>query len=80
MNNQIDIGSVSIKLRVEVGEVTLSLNDLSTLTSGSVLRLNQYAGEEVKIYANDTLIAHGDVVVVGDNYGVRIKTISETSK
>ena len=47
------------------------------LTRGSIIELDKVAGEPVELYANGKLVAHGEVVVIEDNFGLRITSITE---
>jgi len=64
--------SVHLTLSVESGRTSLTVRQVIELQKGSVIELDRIAGEAVDIYANDRLIAKGDVVVVDDKFGVRI--------
>ena len=50
------------------------------LTKGSIVTLNKAAGEPVELYANGKLIAYGEVVVIEDNFGLRITHITDPAK
>jgi flagellar motor switch protein FliN len=63
---------VHLNLTVELGRTNLSVRQVLELQKGTVVELDRIAGEAVDIYVNDRLIAHGDVVVVDDKFGVRI--------
>jgi flagellar motor switch protein FliN/FliY len=63
---------VSLQLAVELGRSRLTVRQVLELQKGSVVELNRMAGDAVDIYVNDHLIAHGEVVVVDDKFGVRI--------
>ncbi len=64
---------VSVSLRV--GSTDISIRDLVTLVEGSVVALDQDAGESMDVLVNGTLIAHGEIVVVDDQYGVRLTDV-----
>lgn len=64
--------NVHLSLSVELGRTSLTVRQVIELQKGSVVELDRIAGEAVDIYANDRLIAKGDVVVVDDKFGVRI--------
>jgi len=66
---------VTLNLTVRLGETDLPLKQVLELTRGSVVELNRVAGEPVDLYANGKLIAKGEVVVIEDNFGLRITTI-----
>lgn len=63
---------VEVPVSVSLGRTRMRMRELLALTQGSVVELDQYVGEEVEIRVNNCLIAHGEVVGVDGNYGVRI--------
>jgi len=69
------IVDVPIKVSVELGRSQMTVQEILSLEKGSVIELNRIAGDPVDIYVNDYLIAMGEVVVVDDNFGVRITKI-----
>lgn len=66
---------VSITLSLEVGRTRLPIRNLLQLNQGSVIELERAAGDALDIYANGTLVAQGEVVVVNDRFGVRITDV-----
>ena len=62
---------------VELGRATLPVKKVLELTRGSIIELEKIAGEPVELYANGKLIAHGEVVVIEDNFGLRITSMTE---
>ena len=64
---------VSISLRV--GSTEISIRDLVKLVEGSVISLDRDASEPMDVLVNGTLIAHGEIVVVDDRYGVRLTDV-----
>lgn len=66
---------VHLNLTVELGKTDLSIKDVLELTRGSVIELERVAGEPVDLMANGKLIAKGEVVVIEDNFGLRITSI-----
>ncbi len=66
---------VSLSLTVELGKTQLSIKEVLELTRGSVIELDRVAGEPVDLLANGKLIAKGEVVVIEDNFGLRITSI-----
>jgi flagellar motor switch protein FliN len=66
------LSDVSLEVTVQLGQVRMRLRDLLNLTEGSVVELDRSIGTPVDVLANGSLIARGDVVVVGDELGVRI--------
>jgi flagellar motor switch protein FliN/FliY len=74
-NNLELIMSVPIQITVELGKTKKKIKDIAELTVGNIVELNRQAGDQVDVVANGRLIAKGDVVVVDDNYSVRITEI-----
>jgi flagellar motor switch protein FliN len=71
---------ISLKVTVELGRTRMSLHQVLELQNGSVVELDRLAGEPVDVFINERLLAHGEVVVVDDKFGVRItELISPTS-
>ncbi len=66
---------VAMRVSVELGRSSLTVEEVLELGPGSVVELNKLAGEPVDILVNDRLIARGEVVVVDENFGVRITEI-----
>ncbi len=66
------LADVELELTVELGQTRRSLREILALGPGSVLELDKHAGEVVDILVNGQLVARGEVVVIGENYGVRI--------
>ncbi len=74
LDNLLDI---KLQLTVELGRTTLPVKKVLELTRGSIVELEKIAGEPVELYANGKLIAHGEVVVIEDHFGLRITNMSE---
>jgi flagellar motor switch protein FliN len=66
---------VKLRISVELGRTEMFVRDLLNLGIESVVELNKLSGEPVEILVNDKLFAKGEVVVVEDNFGVRITEI-----
>jgi flagellar motor switch protein FliN/FliY len=66
---------VSVTLSLEVGRVRLPVRDLLRLSQGSILELDRLAGEPLDVLVNGIPIARGEVVVVNDNFGVRLTEV-----
>ncbi|MEW8976788.1 MAG: flagellar motor switch protein FliN [Symbiobacterium sp.] len=66
------LADVELELTAELGQTRRSLREILELGPGSVLELDKHAGEAVDILVNGQLVARGEVVVIGENYGVRI--------
>ena len=77
-NKNLDIlMDVKLQLNVELGRCELPIKKVLEITRGSIIELDKVAGEPVELYANGKLIAHGEVVVIDDNFGLRITNITE---
>lgn len=75
-SNQFDlIMDVSLRVSVELGRTRMTVEEVLALGTGSVVELNKLAGEPVDILVNEALIARGEVVVVDENFGVRVTEI-----
>lgn len=66
---------VPFQLSVELGATRLPMRDVLQLGPGSVIQLDQPAEDPVNLYVNGKLVARGEVVVVEDRYGVKIKEV-----
>jgi flagellar motor switch protein FliN/FliY len=66
---------VKVDLTVRIGSCMLPMRDVVELGEGTVLQLDQLASEPVGLYVNDKLIARGEVVVVEENFGIKITQI-----
>jgi flagellar motor switch protein FliN/FliY len=63
---------VKVKVAVQLGSCMLPMRNVLELAAGSVVQLNQHASDPVGLYVNDKLVAYGEVVVVEDNFGIKI--------
>jgi flagellar motor switch protein FliN len=63
---------VDVKLTVEIGSTSLTLRELLALGESSVIELDRQANELLDVFVNGTLIGRGEVVTVGDRFGVRM--------
>jgi len=66
---------IPVKLSVEIGRTRINISNLLKLNQGSVVELDRIAGEPMDIMVNGTLIAHGEVVVVNEKFGIRLTDI-----
>ncbi|HNJ03831.1 MAG TPA: flagellar motor switch protein FliN, partial [Leptospiraceae bacterium] len=66
---------VQMTLTVELGRTKMFIKDILGLGEGSIIELDKLAGEPVDLYVNDRLIARGEVVVIDENFGVRVTDI-----
>ncbi|MGH8195677.1 MAG: flagellar motor switch protein FliN [Woeseiaceae bacterium] len=66
---------VPVNVSLRVGSTDLSIRDLVKLVEGSVIALDRQADEAMDVLVNGTLIAHGEIVVVDDRFGVRLTDV-----
>ncbi|MGD8976407.1 MAG: flagellar motor switch protein FliN [Gammaproteobacteria bacterium] len=66
---------VPVNLSLEVGRTSMSVGDLLQLSQGSVVELDRLAGEPLDVLVNGTLVAHGEIVVVNDKFGIRLTDV-----
>jgi flagellar motor switch protein FliN/FliY len=71
---------VTVKVTVQLGSCQLPMRDVLELSPGSVVQLNQHASDPVGLYVNDKLVAYGEVVVVEDNFGIKITELVGSAK
>ena len=69
------IADIPVRVTVELGKARKSVSEILALNTGAVIELDKMAGEPVDILVNGKLIAHGEVVVIDENFGVRITDI-----
>jgi flagellar motor switch protein FliN/FliY len=63
---------VKVKVTVQLGSCKLPMSEVLALATGGVVQLDHRANEPVGLYVNDKLIAYGEVVVVEENFGIKI--------
>jgi flagellar motor switch protein FliN/FliY len=66
---------IPVTIAMEVGRSNISIRNLLQLNQGSVVELDRVAGEPLDVLVNGTLIAHGEVVVVNDKFGIRLTDV-----
>ncbi|CUS48408.1 MAG: flagellar motor switch protein FliN [Idiomarinaceae bacterium HL-53] len=66
---------IPVTISMEVGRSQISIRNLLQLNQGSVVELERIAGEPLDVLVNGTLIAHGEVVVVNDKFGIRLTDV-----
>lgn len=69
------VRDIQVTLTVELGRTDMIIQDILELTAGKVIELDRLAGEPLDILVNGKLLAKGEVVVVDENFGVRITSI-----
>ena len=72
--------NIDVSLTVEVGGAEIKIRELLRLGEGSVVELDRLAGDPLDILANGTMIAKGEVVMVGERFGVRFTEIVDPEK
>ena len=68
--------NIEVKLTVEVGSTEMKIKDLLKLNEGSVVELERLAGDPLDILANGVNIARGEVVMVGERFGIRFTEVT----
>ena len=66
---------VPVTLAMEVGRTRISIRNLLQLNQGSVVELDRAAGEPLDVFVNGTLVAHGEVVVINEKFGIRLTDV-----
>jgi len=69
------LSDVSLNVKIELGRTRMYVEDVLRLSSGAVVELDKLAGDPVDIYVNDRRVARGEVLVVNDNFCVRVSEI-----
>lgn len=71
---------VPVTLSMEVGRTRIPIRNLLQLNQGSVVELDRAAGEPLDVFVNGTLVAHGEVVVVNEKFGIRLTDVISPSE
>ena len=66
---------VPVTMAMEVGRTKISIRNLLQLNQGSVVELDRAAGEPLDVFVNGTLVAHGEVVVINEKFGIRLTDV-----
>jgi flagellar motor switch protein FliN len=74
------LAQIPLRLSVEIGSVSRTMQDLLDLAQGAVIELDRPIDEPVDILANGTVIARGEVVNAGEHYGVRITEVVDAER
>ena len=69
------VRDIPLEVTVELGRTRLLIRDIMDLAAGSIIELDKIAGEPVDLFANGLLVARGEVIVIDDNFGVRVTEI-----
>jgi len=73
--NMAMLGDVSLRVKIELGRTRMYIEDVLKLNEHSIIELDRAAGDPVDIYVNDRYIARGEVLVVNDNFCVRVSEL-----
>ncbi len=71
---------IPVTVSMEVGNTEITIRNLLQLNKGSVIELDRMAGEPLDVLVNGTLIAHGEVVVVNEKFGIRLTDVVSPSE
>lgn len=71
---------VPVIISMEIGRTNISIRNLLQLNQGSVVELERFAGEALDVLVNGMLIAHGEVVVINDKFGIRLTDVISPSE
>lgn len=71
---------IPVTMSVEIGRTKITISNLLKLNQGSVVELDRLAGEPMDVLVNGTLIAHGEVVVVNEKFGIRLTDVVTPSE
>jgi flagellar motor switch protein FliN/FliY len=66
---------IPVTMSLEVGRSRVSIRNLLQLNQGSVIELERASGEPLDVFVNGTLVAHGEVVVVNEKFGIRLTDV-----
>ena len=66
---------IPVTISMEIGQTKINIRNLLQLNQGSVIELDRLAGEPLDVLVNGTLIAHGEVVVVNEKFGIRLTDV-----
>ena len=71
---------IPVTIAMELGRTKISIRNLLQLNQGSVVELDRLAGEPMDVLVNNTLVAHGEVVVVNEKFGIRLTDVVSASE
>jgi flagellar motor switch protein FliN/FliY len=71
---------VSVPVAIEFGRTSMTIQEVLDLGAGSVIQLSRMVGEPIDIFVSDRKLAEGEVVVVGEHFGVRITRLISDSE
>jgi flagellar motor switch protein FliN/FliY len=74
----VDVGAlldIPVTMSLEVGRSRVSIRNLLQLSQGSIIELERAAGQPLDVFVNGTLVAHGEVVVINEKFGIRLTDV-----
>lgn len=74
------IDDIQVIITAELGRTTLRIKDILKLSEGSIVELEQPAGETAEVFVNDQKFGKGEVIVIGSNFGIRMESVSQNEK
>lgn len=74
------IDDIQVTITAELGRTTMKIKDILKLSEGSILELEQPAGETAEVFVNDQKMGRGEVIVIGGNFGIRMESIAQIEK
>ena len=74
------IDDLQVIITAELGQATMKIRDILKLNEGSVIELEQSAGENAKVLVNDQSLGTGEVIVIGSNFGIRMDSIHQNDR
>lgn len=69
------LGDINVQIIVELGRTKKPLSEISKFGEGTIFELDKLAGEPVDVFAQNVLVAHGEVVVIDENFGIRLTEV-----
>jgi len=74
------IDDIQVIITAELGRTTLRIKDILKLSEGSIVELEQPAGETAEVFVNGQKFGKGEVIVIGSNFGIRMESVSQNEK
>ncbi len=69
------INEMNVRVQAIIGEKTITIGELASIAKGTILELESIAGEPIELHAAGEVIARGEVVVIDENFGIRITDV-----
>lgn len=71
---------IPLNVKIELGRARMYVQDVLKLTPGSIVEMDKLTGDPLDLYANDKLVARGEILVINDNFAIRITEIVSSAK